>query len=90
MNLFTHRHQYQRSIDNVFKDLAYHSQEKPDFSSEKSLSNNRSSINLDNLRNKNDHTRFQNAITPQVESENFLIQNDTKAWGNFLDSKRNG
>jgi hypothetical protein len=89
MNLFALNHEYQRYIDRTWEDFSAHSRAQTETSAEEAQSKRHQSVlNLDNQGEVFEQRKTQNAITPQVVGGSELIQYNAKAWGCFLDRKR--
>ena len=89
MSLFALSYAYQRSIDRIWEDFSSHSPAQTQSAPEEVESKSHQPVlNLGNQGKVFWQNRTQNAITPQVEGRSELMQDDAKAWGYFLDSKR--
>ena len=90
MSLFALSYAYQRSIDRIWEDFSAHSRAQTEPAPEEVESmSHQTALNPGNQGEVFVLNRPQNAITPQVVGESELMQYDAKAWGCFLDSKRN-
>ena len=89
MSLFALSYAYQRSIDRIWEDFSAPSRAQTEPAPEKVKSKSHQSVlNLGNQAIVLVQNKTQNAITPQEAGGFALMQYDAKAWGCFLDSKR--